>query len=353
MTLFVALVLLVGLGFGSLFLPMPYLVASPGAIVNTTGDFEGEPVIAIEGTDSYEHEDGALSMVTVQYAGGPERRLDFFTVVTAWLSPTDAVLPEELLFPADRTPEEVSERQTLQMNDSQTDATAAALNELDIAYEAIPVVADAVEDMPAEGLVEPGDVVLSVDGQEVPTETGNGEEAVGSAAVVELVGDREPGDPVDVVLDRDGETVEVEIISEEGDQGTAAVGMLIADDTDFPIDVDIRVGEIGGPSAGLVFALGIMDRLSEESVTGGARVAGSGTITSEGEVGGISGIPQKMVSAQRDGAEYFFVAAESCSQVTQSAAYGEIEVVSIETLTDAVEALETIEAGGDDLPRCD
>jgi len=354
MTLVVALVLLVGLGIGSLFLPMPYLVASPGAIVNTVGDLQGEPVITIEGTESYEHDDGTLSMVTVQYSGGPEHRLNLFTVVTAWLSPNDAVMPEELVFPADRTPEEGSERQTLQMNDSQTDATAAALNELDITYEAVPVVADAVEGMPAEGLVEPGDVVLSVDGQEVPVDAGGGKEGeVGSAAVVEMVGAREPGDPVELLLDRDGETVEVEVPSEEGDQGTAAVGVLIADDTDFPIDVDISVGDIGGPSAGLMFALGIMDRLSQESVTGGAQVAGSGTITSAGEVGGVSGIPQKMVSAQRAGAEYFFVAAESCSQVSQSAAYGELEVVSVETLTDAVEALETIEAGGQDLPRCE
>lgn len=354
MTLVVALVLLIGLGVGSLFLPMPYLVASPGAIVNTTGDLQGEPVITIEGADSYEHEDGALSMVTVQYSGGPEHRLNFFTVVTAWLSPVDAVLPEELLFPADRSPEEVSQRQTLQMNDSQTDATAAALNELGIAYEAIPVVAEAVEGMPAEGIVEPGDVILSVDGQEVPVDTGGGEEeAVGSAAVVEMVGDRDPGDPVELVLDRDGETVEVEVMSEESDQGAAAVGVLVADDTDFPIDVDISVGDIGGPSAGLMFALGIMDRLSEESITAGAQIAGSGTITSAGEVGGVSGIPQKMVSAQRAGAEYFFVAADSCSQVSRSAAHGELEVVSIETLTDAVEALETIETGGDDLPRCE
>src|SRR5690625_238304 len=354
MTLAVALVLLIGLGVGSLFLPMPYLVAAPGAIVNTTGELEGEPVIEVAGTDSYEHEEGSLSMVTVQYAGGPEHRLNFFTVVTSWLSPRDAVMPEELLFPADRTPEEVSERQSVQMNDSQTEATAAALNQLDRDFEAVPVIAEAVEGMPAEGQVEPEDIVLEVDGEAVPVQSQQGESAaVGSSAVVEMVGDREPGDMVTLLLERDGEEVEVEFETEEGEDGSAAVGVLIADDMDFPFDVDISVGQIGGPSAGMMFTLGIMDRLSEESITGGADIAGSGTITAEGEVGGVSGIPQKMVSAQNDGADYFFVASDSCSQVAQSAAHGELDVVAVDTLDEAVDALETIRDGGDDLSRCD
>jgi PDZ domain-containing protein len=102
----------------------------------------------------------------------------------------------------------------------------------------------------------------------------------------------------------------------------------------------------------MMFSLGIMDRLSEESLTGGANVAGSGTITSDGQVGGISGIPQKMVSARRDGADYFFVAAESCPQVFESPAYDDLDVVRVETLTDAVEALETIRTGEGELPRC-
>ena len=355
LTLVTALVLLAGLGYGSLHLPMPYLVAAPGVTLNTLGEQEdGEPIIGIEGADDYEH-DGSLSMVTVQYAGGPEHRLNLFSLVTAWISPSEAVLPEELLFPAGRSQEEVTERQTVQMNDSQTDATAAALNQLNIDYEAIPVVADAVEDMPAEGVVEAGDVVVAVDGERVPTGTTgeDPEELVGSAFVVERVGSRGAGDPVELLLDRDGEEIEVEIETVEGENGSAAVGILIADDMDFPVDIDITVGEIGGPSAGMMFALGIIDRLSEESITGGARVAGSGTIGSDGQVGGVSGIPQKMVSAQRDGAEYFFVAADSCSQVSQSAAYGELDVVRVETLTDAMDALEVIREGEGELPRCE
>ncbi|WP_017570913.1 YlbL family protein [Nocardiopsis halotolerans] len=354
MTLVVALALLVGLGYGSLSLPVPYLVAAPGLTLNTIGETERGSVIEIDGAESYEHDDGMLSMVTVQYAGGPQHRLDLLTVVTAWLSPTQAVLPEELLFPAGRSLEEVSQRQTVQMNSSQTNATAAALTQLGMAYEAVPVVSGTVEGMPAHGVVESGDVIVAVDGESVPTQGGDDPETpVGSAAVVEMVGAHEPGDTIGLTLERDGEAVEEEITAAANDTGDAAVGVLVADQMDFPVDVEITVGDIGGPSAGMMFALGIMDRLSEEGLTGGADVAGSGTITADGRVGGISGIPQKMVSAQRDGAEYFFVAAESCSQVADSAAYGELEVVRVETLTDAVEALETIRTGEGELPRCE
>ncbi|GAB3735950.1 PDZ domain-containing protein [Nocardiopsis nanhaiensis] len=355
MTLVAALVLLAGLGYGSRFLPMPYLVAAPGVTLDTLGDQEdGQPIIGVEGTDDYVH-DGSLAMVTVQYAGGPEHRIDLLSLVTAWLSPDQAVLPEELLFPAGRSAEEVSERQTIQMNDSQTDATAAALNQVNLAYEAIPLVADTVEDMPADGVVEPGDLIIEVDGGPVPTSAteDDPEELVGSAYVVDRVAERDVGDPVELVLDRDGEELEVELDTVEGENGAAAVGVLIADDMDFPVDIDIAVGEIGGPSAGMMFALGIIDRLSEEGITGGVSVAGSGTVTSDGQVGGVSGIPQKMVSAERDGAEYFFVASESCDQVSQSAARNDLEVVSIETLTDAMDALDTIREDGDDLPRCE
>ncbi|WP_191269017.1 YlbL family protein [Nocardiopsis terrae] len=355
MTLVAALVLLAGLGYGSLLLPMPYLVAAPGVTLDTIGEQEdGQPIIGIEGAEGYEHE-GSLSMVTVQYAGGPQHRLNLFTLVTAWISPSQAVLPEELLFPAGRSQQEVSERQTVQMNDSQTKATAAALNQLDIDYEAVPRVAEAVEGMPAEGIVEPDDVIVAVDGDPVPTSAGGEgpEELVGSAYVVDRVSARDAGEPVALTLERDGEEVEVEVETVSNDDGSAAVGVLITDDMDFPVEIDITVGEIGGPSAGMMFALGIIDRLSEEGITGGASVAGSGTISTDGRVGGISGVPQKMVSAERDGAEYFLVAADSCSQVAQSAAYGELDVVRVETLTDAVDALETIREGGDDLPRCE
>ncbi|RCV50488.1 YlbL family protein [Marinitenerispora sediminis] len=342
MTLIVAAALLVGLAVGGMFLPVPYLVASPGLALNTLGERDGDRIIQIDGHESYEH-DGGLSMVTVQYVGGPGARLDLFTALSAWLSPTQAVLPEEAIFPPDRSVEEISETQTLQMDDSQQAAVAAALGELEIDYERRAVVAGVSEGLPAEGRLEAGDVILEVDGAAV----------VGKEEAVRAIRDREPGDPVELTVERDGETERIPLDSTDL-EGQAAVGALIGDDLTFPFDVHISVGDVGGPSAGLMFALGVMDHLSPDGLTGGHQIAGTGTITADGVVGGVSGVEQKMVSAQRQGAEYFFVAADSCPQTFDSAATGEIEVVAVEELDDAVAALDAIRTGEglDELPRC-
>ncbi|TDQ54706.1 YlbL family protein [Actinorugispora endophytica] len=343
MTLVVSAVLLVGFAVGGMFLRVPYLVASPGLALNTLDEFDGEEVIRIEGRESYEH-DGGLSMVTVQYAGGPNSRVDLFTALSAWLSPSQAVLPEEAIFPPDRSPEEISQAQALQMDDSQNAAVAAALNELGVEYETTPIVAGVSEDFPAEGVLELEDVILEVDGDPVADKS----EAV--AAVRE----REPGDPVRITYERGGEEREAEIDTVESEEGDPLIGVMIGDDMTFPFEVDISVGEIGGPSAGMMFALGVMDRLSSEGLTGGHHVAGSGTIDVEGNVGGVSGVQQKMVSAKREGAEYFLVAADSCDQTFESAVTGEIEVFKVATLTDAVTALDAVRTGDglEDLPRC-
>ncbi|PSK97394.1 PDZ domain-containing protein [Murinocardiopsis flavida] len=343
MTLLVSSALLVGLAVGGLLLPVPYLVASPGLSLNTLGeDDEGERIIQVDGRKSYEHK-GGLSMVTVQYVGGPGARVDLFTALSAWLSPRDAVLPEEAIFPPGQSMDDISEEQSLQMDDSQSKAIAAALTQLDIDYGVQPVVADVDPELPAHGKLKAGDVITEVDGAQVD----------GVKQTVGKVSDREPGDPVEMTVERKGAPKDVRIDTAESDDGTAVVGVMLRDDMDFPFEVDVSVGNVGGPSAGMMFALGIMDHLSSEGLTGGHAIAGTGTIEPDGKVGGVSGVEQKMVSAQREGAEYFFVASESCDLTFDSAATGEIEVVKIDKLDDAVDALADIRGGDtDDLPRC-
>ncbi|MDT0301519.1 YlbL family protein [Streptomonospora wellingtoniae] len=345
MTLIVAVLLLAGFAVGAVYLPVPYLVASPGIALDTLGESEGERIIRIDGTRSYRHE-GALSMVTVQYTGGPDTHMDLFTVLGAWLSPTQAVLPQEALFPPDQSVEEITRTQTVEMNSSQRTATAAALTQLGVDYETEAYVAQVKKGKPAQGELRKGDVIARVDGEPV----------AGKDEAVELVGDRRPGAAVSLTLDREGadEPVKAEVETTAGDEGDAVIGILVADRMEFPFEVDISVGEIGGPSAGMMFSLGVIDRLSPEGLTGGHQIAGTGTITPEGEVGGVSGVAQKMVSAERLGAEYFFVAADSCSQTFDSAATGEIDVVKVGELADAVDALKKIRNGEEagDLPRC-
>lgn len=344
LTLLVATALIITFAVLALMLPVPYLVASPGVALNTLDEIDDEQIIRIEGRESYEHDDGGLAMVTVQYIGGPGHRIDLFTALSGWLQPTQAVLPEEAVFPPDQTMEEVSESQSLMMDSSQQLAVAAALNNLDIEFDQAPVVAAVPEDMPADGLLEDGDIITEVDGEDVDAQE----------EVSRRVQDRTAGDPVQITVTRDGESQELTVPTAADDDGQARIGIYLSSEMEFPFDVEISVGEIGGPSAGMMFALGVIDRLTEESITGDHYIAGTGTITAEGVVGGVSGIAQKMVSAEGQGAEYFFVAAESCAQTHESAAE-DIEVVAIETLDDALDALETIRTDGDtaDLPRCE
>ncbi|MEY9213689.1 PDZ domain-containing protein [Thermobifida halotolerans] len=342
MTLIVSAVLLVGFTVAALAVPVPYVVASPGLALDTLGELDGEQVIQVEGHPSYEH-DGSLSMVTVQYAGGPGSRMNLFTALSAWLSPSQAVLPEEAIFPPDRSAEEVSQTQAVQMDNSQDAAVAAALNEMDVPYETAAVVHTVNEDYPAEGVLRSGDVLVEIDGEPVADK----EEAVAA------VQDRSPGDPVRILVERDGQKQEVEVGTVESDTGDPIIGITVENDMTFPFDVEISVGGVGGPSAGMMFALGVMDRLDPEGLTGGHHIAGTGTIDVDGNVGGVSGVQQKMVSAKREGAEYFLVAAESCDQTFESAVTGQIEVVRVETLEEAADALEDIREGDTDaLPRC-
>lgn len=324
-------------------MPVPYLVASPGIALNTLGDHDDEPIIQVDGRESFQHDEGGLAMVTVQYVGGPSHRIDLLTALSGWIAPTQAVLPEEAVFPPGRTVEEVSEDQTLMMDSSQKLAVAAALGHMDIEYSEVPVVRDVPEDMPANGVLTPEDVLMAVDGEPVD----------GQDDAAERIRDREPGDAVEITVNRDGESEELSVPTVDDGEGNAVIGILIDSDMEFPFDVDISVGDIGGPSAGMMFSLGIIDRLSEESITGDHYVAGTGTITPQGEVGGVSGVAQKMVSAERQGAEYFLVAEESCPQTLESAAR-DIQAVPVETLDDATDSLAVIRDDGDTdaLPTC-
>jgi Lon-like protease len=342
MTVLMSVVVLTLITAVVLLMPVPYLVASPGLSLNTISEVDDEPVIDIAGHEHFEHDEGGLAMVTVQYIGGPDRRIDLFTALSGWLSPSRAVVPEEAVFPPGQSMEDVSESQSMMMDSSQRLAVAAALNELDIEFEQTPVVAHVPEDMPAAGLVEDGDELREVDGEAVSDQD----------QAARMIRDREAGTPVELTVVRDGDSETVEVETVEDEQGEAIIGIFIDSEMEYPFEIDISVGDIGGPSAGMMFALGIIDRLSEESITGGHYLAGSGTITPEGEVGGVSGVAQKMVSAEEEGAEYFLVAEESCEQTLDSSA--DIPVVAVQSLDDAMEALDVIRSGGDvdALPDC-
>jgi PDZ domain-containing protein len=341
----VAIVVLVVLTF----LPTAYVIQRPGPVYNTIGtaesaDGEQLPLIEISGAETYPTS-GTLDLTTVQVVGNRERTPSWFELALAWADPSRAVVPIDAVFPEGVSTEQRDEQNATLMVDSQAEATAAALSELghDVGAE-VEVAALAGDDVPAAGLLEPGDEIVSADGTRVAD----------AAALRELI-QQGGGDPVEIVYERDGVRDSVRITPEQAaiDGETAwLIGITLTTTFDFPFDVKIQLDNVGGPSAGMMFALGIVDVLTPGALNGGEEVAGTGTIAADGTVGPIGGIRQKLYGAREAGAEWFLAPAANCGEVVGHVPEG-LHVFSVETLDDALDALDGIKAGETaDLPTC-
>ncbi|MFI6482564.1 PDZ domain-containing protein [Nonomuraea sp. NPDC050663] len=341
LTLLVASFLVLALGVVGAFLPVPYVVLSPGPTENTLGEVEKKPVITITGHETFATT-GALRLVTVEYKGGPTNRIDLLTALRGWLDPTVAVVPETTIFPPNQTAQQVEQQNAAEMTGSQDNATAAALTELKIPFTAEVVVAGTEKEMPAEGKLKTGDQLLKVDGVDVVTVD----------TVTAQVKSHKPGDTVVFTISRDGKQQEVPIVAAAGPEGNAMVGVSLSTKKyNFPFTVTINVGDVGGPSAGLMFSLGILDKLTPGELTGGKSIAGTGTITPEGRVGAIGGIAQKMVGARDAGATVFLTPADNCAEAVNSAPDG-LRLVKATTLHEAVTALDALASGKGPVPSC-
>jgi len=331
------------------FLPTSYVIQRPGPVYNTLGTASAEngdevPLISVEGAETFPT-DGTLDLLTVQVVGNRERTPSWLELATAWFDPTKAVLPIDAIFPEGETSEQRSEESAVLMTDSQKEATAAALSELGYDIGAHLSVHSLQEGSAAEGLVEEGDVVVSADGT-----------PVASAGQLRQVVNAGDGAPVDLVIERDGEQQTVTVTPQESEIGGEKVwllGISLLSDYDFPIDVTIQLNNVGGPSAGMMFALGIIDTLTPGELNGGENVAGTGTISADGTVGPIGGIQQKMWGAVGAGADWFLAPASNCDEVVGHIPDG-LRVFSVEDLDDSLAALDAIREGGDldALPTC-
>ncbi|MFB7891530.1 PDZ domain-containing protein [Microbacterium sp. NPDC056044] len=332
------------------FLPTSYVIQRPGPVYNTLGtaqnaDGEEVPLISVEGAETYPT-DGSLDLLTVQVQGNREHTPSWFELAMAWFDPSRAVMPIDSIFPAGQTPDQRNEESAQMMVDSQHEATAAALTELGYDVGATLSVYSVIDGAAAEGVLEQGDLILEANGQELTD----------VSALRSVVNEGE-GAPIELVVERDGEQETVEVTPKEatGDDGesTWLLGVNLTTDYDFPIDVTIQLNNVGGPSAGMMFALGIIDTLTPGELNGGEQVAGTGTITADGEVGPIGGIRQKMWGAVDAGAQWFLAPEANCDEVVGHVP-GDLRVFSVEDLDDALAVLDAVSSGGDldALPTC-
>ena len=343
--------------------PVPYVVEGPGPTVDVTGRYGKTPVIAISGTDPSTgapvvvnevreagSDTGELRMVTVSESGGPGNRLNTVQLVGAWLDSRDRIVPYKEAYPDNVTQEEVDKAQSAQMTGSQSTAEVAALEELGWTVPATVTIEGAVAGSGAQGVVEQGDVLRTITTPDTTVHR------VDSASVpFALMRSVKAGTTLVLGVTRDGTDKDLTIVStpaSDGSQGSK-LGIYLSADARLPLDITISLENIGGPSAGMMFALGIIDRLTPGDMTGGTSIAGTGTMSYDGQVGAIGGIQQKMWGAQRDGATWFLAPASNCGEVVGHEPSG-LSVVAVSTLEEARTAVEKIADGqGDTLQTCE
>lgn len=304
--------------------PVPYVAYLAGPTFDTLGTEGGTPVIMVTGRETFPTE-GRLDLTTVELQSG----LTLVEAVVRWFRRDQAVVPRDLVFAPGQSREQVQQENEQRMVESKDAATTAALTQLEI-----PVtvsVARVEPGSPADGALRAGDVLAAVDGTPV----------VSPAQLRTLVSERPPGSTARVSYVRDGVPGEAVLTTAPP---RAVIGVETAV-TDYPFEVTISLLDVGGPSAGLMFALGIVDKLVPGPLTNGEYVAGTGEISADGVVGPIGGIQQKLIGARRKGAEVFLVPAGNCAAAAQNAPEG-LLLVEVGTLAQAVSSLELLAQGG-------
>jgi PDZ domain-containing protein len=317
--------------------PVPFVTMSPGPTENTLGEIGGHQIIQISGHKTYPTR-GALDLTTVSVTP-PGVNIRLPEAIRAWFDPDRALLPSDVVYPPKESVERVQQQNVQQMRGSQQTAVAAALTELGIPVARRVVVTRVKADAPASGKLRAGDVLLRV----------NDEVVKKLEDVSHAMGGLSPGDQATFVVERDGNRVTVDMSTEADpdDPAHAVVGIVISSPTyDLPFKVKVDIGsDIGGPSAGTIFALAIYDKLTPGSLTGGATVAGTGEISDDGTVAAIGGIAQKIVGAENSGASVFLVPAPNCSEALDAnVETSSIQLVKVSTLHGAVTSLEALAA---------
>ncbi|MBC2875067.1 MULTISPECIES: YlbL family protein [Streptomyces] len=353
-TMLASLLTLIALLCAGVLIPVPYAEMSPGPTVNTLGDHDGEPVLQISGRKTYPTS-GHLNMTTVRVTGS-QYRMNMIEAVYGWLDHDKLVVPHSTLYPDDKSPDQLNQETAEEFSQSQESAKVAALKQLDIPVPTRVVVASVVKASPAEGALHAGDVIKTVDGSEV-RQPGD---------VAKFVTRHKPGEKVAFTVvpakeaaaaekekrqPRGTESVTVVTREAPGDK-RAIVGIQAGTAHTFPFPINIKLADVGGPSAGLMFALGIVDKLTPDDLTGGKFVAGTGTIDDDGKVGPIGGIEMKTVGARNKGARFFLTPKDNCAAAAKDTPSG-LTLVKVETIGDALKSLEKIRKGdAAGLPRC-
>jgi len=331
----VAIVPIVVFGVLMAAVTVPFVSLGPGPTFNTLGDYDGKQVVDIEGIDS-KPTSGHLNMTTVSQRDD----LTLGQALTLWLSGREQLVPRDLVYPPDKSREEVNKDNDADFKQSEDSAEYAALGYL---HYAKAVTVETVTDPgPSAGKLKPGDAIDGV----------NGVPVADLEKFTSLLKDTKAGDQIVIDYRRKNEPVGTTTITlgSNPDRPYGYLGVGVRDAPWAPFTIDFNLANIGGPSAGLMFSLAVVDKLTDGNLNGGKFVAGTGTIADDGKVGPIGGITHKMLAAREAGATVFMVPAENCAEAVSAHLDG-LGLIKVENITGAVDALHAVSAGGEP-PRC-
>lgn len=342
-TAFVSAAVFVAMAVMLAVVPVPFVSWSPGGAQDTLGTVGSEPMIKIEGVESHPTT-GRLDLTTLLVTQADSRLTLPEAVLSYWLPHRDA-LPRDAIYQPGKSAAEVDSEETEMMETAQDDAVVAALRAARVKVAEMPVVSSVTVGGPAHQRLLPGDLVVSVDGIR----------AGDSASVGEQIRRHRVGQDVSFVVlrDRVRKTVRVTTAESATEANVAVVGITVGVGYRYQPRISFDLGQkIGGPSAGLVFAVAIYDKLTPGPLLQGRHVAGTGTINPQGEVGAIGGIQEKVAAAEKADATVFLVPAANCKDVAGMDT--DLILVKVATLSDGIAAIDTLNAPDGDArtPRC-
>ena len=315
---FIALVLLAFL------VPTPYVLLSPGEPQNIL-----TKAISISGAEVFPSK-GKLSVTSVMVTN-PDSYMTGFDVLYGWVRGEQAVLPRVEIYPENESTVESTQQGAADMQQSQVNATAAALTLLGYKGETKLLVNSINDKTDAVNNLKIKDQLIAVEGTTLTS----------ASQVINLLKSKKPGDILNLTVLRGASEnpLQVKIKLSAREDGSAFIGITISTEQKFPITVKIKLDETGGPSGGLIFALGIIEKLGSEDLLRGRNIAGTGTITDTGEVGPIGGITEKIIGAKKDGVEIFLAPIDNCSDISSPDLFKGIQIVPVSTLTQALSVL--------------
>ena len=328
-------------------IPSPFVIERPGPVVNTLGDvsIDGtvEPVMTFPDTKTYDTT-GTLNLLTVQILGSPDQRRSWLALLPAVFDPSQRIAPLTDFFLDGETSDDRDAQNTALMASSQATSTAAAFRQLGEPVGVELSVAQVAGGGAAAGVLQPGDRLVSVDGEQITDFAMLRKRTIAAGE----------GATLRIGIERDGASRTVELTPTIPDGGTEPlIGASISVNYDLPSDVEIHLKDIGGPSAGMVFSLAMYDRLTPGDLLKGLTVSGTGTMADTGQVGPIGGLEQKMWAASRAGSDLFLMPVGNCADLPEHIPDG-LRVAPVATLSDAISAVQAVTGGTEPqgLERC-